>query len=80
MRWVLDDLRQQFEGRILPFDHEAAVIWGTIMGDSDRRGRPRAAADSQIAATAIRFDLTLATRNTADFAGLPVKLLDPWSG
>lgn len=40
-RWVLDDLRQQFEGRILPFDDEAAVIWGTIMGDGDRRGRPR---------------------------------------
>jgi predicted nucleic acid-binding protein len=78
-RWVLDDLRRQFEGRILPFDHEAAVIWGTIMGEGDRRGHPRSAADVQIAAIAIRFDLMLATRNTADFKGVPVRLLDPRS-
>lgn len=78
-RWVEVELQRQFEGRILPFDREAALIWGSIMGEGDRQGRTRAAADAQIAATAIRYSLTLATRNTADFAGVPVKTVNPWS-
>jgi predicted nucleic acid-binding protein len=31
-----------------------------------------------IAATALVHDLTLATRNTKDFAGCGVSLLNPW--
>jgi toxin FitB len=34
--------------------------------------------DGLIAATALEHDLTLATRNVKDFAGLPVRLLNPW--
>jgi len=35
--------------------------------------------DKQIAATALINDLTLLTRNTADFAGTGVKLLNPFA-
>lgn len=31
-----------------------------------------------IAATAIAHDLTLATRNTKDFEGFGIALIDPW--
>ncbi len=48
------------------------------MGLADRTGRPRSAADAQIAATALRYDLTLATRNTNDFVAMEVALFDPW--
>ena len=34
--------------------------------------------DGLIAATALEHDLTLATRNVKDFAGLLVRLLNPW--
>ena len=78
-QWIDEDLAQQFEGRILAFDRQAAVVWGEIMGAGDRRGAPRAATDAQIAATAIRHGLTLTTRNTADFEGMPVTLLNPWT-
>ena len=71
-RWIEQDLASQFDGRILPFDQEAAVIWGEIMGDGDRLGRPKPMADAQIAAVARRHNLTLATRNTRDFAGMNV--------
>ncbi len=40
-RWINHDLATQFQGRILPFDREAAVIWGTIMGEGDRTGQPK---------------------------------------
>ena len=78
-RWVRSDLAAQFRDRVLPFDAEAAVVWGEIMGDGDRSGRVKAMADAQIAAVARRHGLTLATRNVGDFAGMSVPLLNPWA-
>jgi len=66
-RWINHDRATQFQGRILPFDREAAVIWGTITGEGDRAGRPKPMADAQTAAVALRNGLTLATRNIRDF-------------
>ena len=77
-RWIEQNLAEQFEGRVLPFDAPAAVLWGRLMGDGDRRGRTPAAADAQIAAVAIHHDLTLVTRNVKDFERLNVNLLNPW--
>lgn len=77
-RWIETDLRQHFEGRVLPFDELAAVIWGNLLADGDRAGRPRPVADAQIAATAIRFDAKLVTRNANDFAEFPVEIINPW--
>ncbi len=34
---------------------------------------------SLIAATAIAHDLSLATRNTRDFEGFGIDLVDPWT-
>ena len=34
--------------------------------------------DGIIAATALEYDLTVATRNVKDFAGLGLQLLNPW--
>ncbi len=78
-RWIENDLANQFKDRILPFDRGAAVIWGEIMGDGDRTGRTRPAADAQIAAVARRHSLTLATRNVGDFQAMGVMLFNPWS-
>ena len=78
-RWIRDDLARQFEGRILPFDRDAAAIWGEIMADGDRTGRPRPAIDAQIAAIARRHDLTLVTRNRRDFEATGTTVFDPWS-
>ena len=36
-------------------------------------------ADIQIAAVALAHDLTLVTRNTEDFAGMGLALLNPWA-
>ena len=77
--WINHELATQFQGRILPFDQEAAVIWGTIMGEGDRTGRPKPMADAQIAAVALRNGLTLATRNVRDFKDMGVALVNPWA-
>lgn len=76
--WIEQDLAQQFEGRVLPFDGPTAALWGRLMGDGDRAGRTPAAADAQIAAVAIHYQLTLITRNVKDFEHFDLKLLNPW--
>ena len=78
-KWIEQEIAEQFEGRILPFDAAAAILWGRLMGDGDRQGRTPAAADAQIAAVAIHHDLTLVTRNTKDFQRSNVRLLNPWN-
>ena len=77
--WITGALARQFQGRILDFDQEAAVIWGQLLADGDRSGRTRSPLDAQIAATALRHGLAVATRNVRDFEGLELDLLNPWT-
>lgn len=71
----LDELRTDFEDRILPVDERVAIAWGRIAA-----GRSRSVTDGLIAATALVHGLTLVTRNVRDFADLGVPLVDPWAG
>ena len=75
--WLEVDLRAFFTGRVLPVDTAVADRWGRLLAHA---ARPMPAVDSLIAATAIEHDLVLVTRNVRDFEGLPVQVLDPWSG
>lgn len=77
-RWLDTDLPGQFPGRILAFGPETALIWGRLMAEADRRGRPKPAIDAMIAATAKQHGLALATRNLRDLADLGLNLVDPW--
>jgi hypothetical protein len=62
-----------FGERILAFDADAAQVWGHL-----RVPNPAHALDKQIAAIALVNDLTLVTRNVADFEGSGVKLANPF--
>lgn len=77
-KWIEEDLSQQFENRILPFDDAAARVWGKLMGGGDRKGQTPPAADAQIAAVAIDRGLILVTRNVKDFERFDVDVLNPW--
>ena len=79
-RWIENDLSEQFEGRILPFDDKTARIWGRLMGDGDRKGLTPAAADAQIAAIAMGHGLVLVTRNVRDFENFDLEIANPWDG
>ncbi len=67
-----------FAGRILPVTHVIAERWGVLDGQRQLAGLPLGVADGMIAATAREHDLTVVTRNTKDFAGLGVRLVNPW--
>ena len=70
--------REDFGTRILPFDDAAARSFAKIAAARRMRGRPISNPDAQIAATARVHGAALATRNTADFEGCGVALIDPW--
>lgn len=77
-KWLTHDVRMRFEGRIVPLDEEALVLWGRLMGEGERRGRLWPLMDSLMAASAIAGRLTLVTRNVADVQELGATLFDPW--
>lgn len=70
---------QEFAGRILPFESDAAPLYARIAVDRRRAGRPISHFDAQIAAIARLAGATVATRNTSDFQGCGVKVVNPWS-
>ena len=67
-----------FAGRVLPFDEEAAVHYAEIVAACRREGRAIEAFDAQIAATARVAGAELATRDVGDFAGCGLTLVSPW--
>jgi toxin FitB len=65
-------------GRILPFEERAAEAFSHIAAARRSRGRPISELDAQIAAIASVYAATIATRNTADFEGCGIRLVNPW--
>ena len=73
-RWLAEHILPDFAGRILPLTVEIALACAALRVPNRRGER-----DAWIAATALVHDMTVVTRNTRDFAGTGVKLLDPWA-
>lgn len=74
--WLETELPAFFTGRILDVNAAVADHWGRLIAAA---GRPLPAIDSLLAATALEHNLALVTRNTKDFADLPLQVINPWS-
>src|SRR6266566_2435357 len=59
--------KEEFAGRLLPFDYHAAPHYAQIAAVRQRRGRPISHFDAQIAAIARTAGAIVATRNVNDF-------------
>ncbi len=77
--WLNDDLLIRFSGRILALDIPVMLTWGILVGQLERTGQPLPALDSLIAALALHYWSTLATRNEGDFRAAGIALLNPWA-
>ena len=75
----LQQLIVGFESRILDFTVETASVWAHMCANLEAKGKPMAAFDSIIAATALEHGLALVTRNLRDFMHAPLVLINPWS-
>lgn len=73
-------ISEDFEGRILPFDTDAAKTYAEIAAGRRSAGRPIAEADCQIAAIARAAGMPVITHNTRDFEGCGIDVINPWGG
>jgi toxin FitB len=67
-----------FEGRIIDFDVDAAYLYGKIMANRRKIGRPLSMPDGQIVAIAIASGYSIATRNINDFIDCQVNVINPF--
>ncbi|QUS39363.1 type II toxin-antitoxin system VapC family toxin [Tardiphaga alba] len=72
--WMETDVRPQFSVRTLPIDSDVAFQCAQLHCPDPRPDR-----DAWIAATALVHDMTVVTRNVADFSPMGVRLLNPWT-
>lgn len=70
----LEGLYLHYAPRILAVTREIAECWGKLSPQ-----QPLPVSDGLIAATALEHDLTVVTRNTADFERSGVRLLNPFN-
>jgi toxin FitB len=63
----LDTLMKEYADAIFAFDVAAALAWGTLVSESERRGRTLGQHHSQIAAIALARKLVVVTRKVSDF-------------
>ena len=76
--WMRGELIPRFAGRILLIDGHVAMLWGDIVAERQAAGRPIGVMDGFIAATARAHNLTLVTRNEADFTQSVPEIINPW--
>jgi len=72
-RWF-DEIKTAFGEHLLEITPAIAECWGQLQAV-----RPLPDIDALIAATAIRHDLIIVTRNEADFAGLGLNIVNPFT-
>ena len=72
--WLEGSVMPNFSSRILDVDLPIARRTAALHVPN-----PRPFLDALIAATALVHGLTIITRNTADFAPMGVRTLDPWT-
>jgi len=73
-------IEEDFEGRVLPFDEEAARAAAAHAATRRAAGRSVDFRDIEIAGIVSSRRATLATRNVRHFRELGIPLIDPWSG
>lgn len=77
-RW--HELLDAYADTVLVYDVPAARATATLLVHRENAGRPMGLADAQIAGTCLSQQTGLATRNAADFTGIPhLTLINPFN-
>jgi toxin FitB len=75
-RW--ESIQAAWTGTFLPLGIIESVAAGEVLGARAAIGRPITTADAQIAGSCLVWGAALATRNTKDFDGLGIDIINPW--
>ena len=74
----LQRLLKSMDGRILNFNDTVAMVWAQQEAEYERLGCAMPMPDSFIAATARRHNLTIVTRNVADYQRPGLRVFNPF--
>ena len=80
-RWaaaIAQIFAEEFQGRVLAFDEDAARAFAKIVAGRDAVGWAISQFDAMIAAIARVRGAAVATRNVEDFRDCGVRVVDPW--
>lgn len=77
---AVDGLLELFQGRVLPFDNEAARQYAEWAVIARATGRGFPTPDGYIAAIAVSRGYIVGTRDTAPFQAAGVAVINPWEG
>jgi toxin FitB len=69
---------EDFAGRVLSFDNDAADAYADIAAARREIGKPISQFDAMIAAIVQSRGASLATRNVKDFVDCGIEIVDPW--
>ncbi|MFA6213215.1 MAG: type II toxin-antitoxin system VapC family toxin [Candidatus Obscuribacterales bacterium] len=72
-------LAKLFGSRVLPFDEDAAIAYGALVGKARLAGKSVSMPAGQIGSIAAVRGFTVATRDTEPFLALGVATIDPWN-
>lgn len=75
---LIDATVESLGSRVLVYDGAVASTHARLRAVARAAGREPTAQDGQIAAHALHRGAPLATRNTSDFDGLGLEVVDPW--
>ena len=72
-------VNEALERRVLPLEMDAAIKAGAFRAKRKLAGAEINIPDAMIAGIAVSHGYSIATRNTKDFQGLGLALIDPWA-
>jgi len=76
---TLDGMLHLFEGRILPFDTDAARRYSDLAVAARNAGKGFPTPDGYIAAIAVAHGFTVASRDASAFEAAGIDVIDPWN-
>ena len=76
---ALDGALRLFDGRVLPFDTEAARRYADLAVKARRAGKGFPTPDGYIAAIAAAHGFAVASRDTGAFMAAGLTVIDPWT-
>jgi toxin FitB len=73
-----NEIFSTFSEYILDFNSQAVHRYGHLAANRKSMGHPISIFDAQIAAIALENNAEIATRNTKNFVGIELKIINPW--
>ena len=77
---TVNEFADIYQDWVIPLETAEVRQAAMLRAEAQRAGRTVALGDALIAGTAYARNLAVVTRNTSDFEGMGVELVNPWAG